>query len=50
MERLPHFMKHYMTVADLMALLKSRGLVISDEDNAVRYLEIIGYDRLSETL
>ncbi len=32
MERLPHFTKHYMTEADLMALLKSRGLVISDED------------------
>lgn len=27
---------------DLMALLKSRGLVISDEDKAVRYLESIG--------
>ena len=25
MERLPHFMKHYMTEADLMVLLKSRG-------------------------
>ena len=43
MERLPHFMKHYMTEADLMALLKSRGLVISDEDKAVRYLESIGF-------
>lgn len=30
-----------------MALLKSRGLVISDEDKAVRYLESIGYYRLS---
>ena len=47
MERLPHFMKHYMTEADLMALLKSRGLIISDEDKAVRYLESIGYYRLS---
>ena len=47
MERLPHFMKHYMTEADLMTLLKSRGLVISDEDKAVRYLESIGYYRLS---
>ena len=47
MERLPHFMKHYMTEADLMALLKSRGLVIFDEDKAVRYLESIGYYRLS---
>lgn len=47
MERLPHFMKHYMTEADLMVLLKSRGLVISDEAKAVRYLESIGYYRLS---
>ena len=47
MERLPHFMKHYMTEADLMTLLKSRGLVISDEGKAVRYLESIGYYRLS---
>ena len=47
MERLPHFMKHHMTEADLMALLESRGLVISDEDKAVRYLESIGYYRLS---
>lgn len=30
-----------------MALLKSRGLVISDEDKAVRYLESNGYYRLS---
>lgn len=30
MERLPHFTKHYVTEADLMALLESRGLVISD--------------------
>ena len=31
MERLPHFTKHYMTETDLVALLESRGLVISDE-------------------
>ena len=30
-----------------MSQLKSRGLVISDEDKAVRYLESIGYYRLS---
>ena len=47
MERLPHFTKHYMTEADLMTLLKSRGLVISDEGKAVWYLESIGYYRLS---
>ena len=32
---------------DLMALLESRGLVISDEAKVVRYLESIGYYRLS---
>ena len=47
MERLPHFTKHYMTEADLVVLLKSRGLIISDEAKAVRYLESIGYYRLS---
>jgi len=36
-----------MTETDLGALLKSRGLVISDEAKAVRYLESIGYYRLS---
>ena len=40
MERLPHFMKHYMTEADLMTLLKSRGLVISDEGK-VNILQLI---------
>ena len=30
-----------------MVLLKSRGLIISDEAKAVRYLESIGYYRLS---
>ena len=47
MERLPHFTKHYMVEADLVALLESRGLIISDEAKAVRYLENIGYYRLS---
>ena len=47
MERLPHFTKHYKTETDLVALLESRGLVISDEAKAVRYLESIGYYRLS---
>jgi len=40
MERLPHFMKYYMTEADLMTLLKSRGLVISDEGK-VNILQLI---------
>ena len=39
MERLPHFTKHYMTETDLVDLLESRGLVISDEAKAIRYLE-----------
>ena len=47
MERLPHFMKQYKEEADLVALLESRGLIISDEARAVRYLESIGYYRLS---
>ncbi len=47
MERLPHFTKHYMAEADLVALLESRGLVISEEVKAVRHLENIGYYRLS---
>lgn len=47
MERLPHFTKHYMTETDLVDLLESRGLVISDEAKAIRYLESIGYYRLS---
>lgn len=36
-----------MTETDLVALLESRGLIISDETKAVRYLESIGYYRLS---
>ena len=47
MEKLPHFTKYYMIKADLVALLKSSGLIISDEAKAVRYLESIGYYRLS---
>ena len=46
MERLPHFMKQYMTETDLMVLLKNRGLAISDETKAVRYLESIGKEQL----
>ncbi len=48
MERLPHFTKHYMTETDLVALLENRGLIISDETKAVRYLESIGSYRLSD--
>ena len=36
-----------MTETDLVALLESRGLIISDEIKAVQYLESIGYYRLS---
>lgn len=47
MEGLPHFTKRYMTETDLVALLKNRGLFISDKPKAVRFLECIGYYRLS---
>ncbi len=43
----PHFMKHYMAETDLVALLESRGLIISDKTKAILYLESIGYYRLS---
>lgn len=36
-----------MTEANLVSLLESRGVVISDEAKAVRYLDSIGYYRLS---
>ncbi len=47
MKRLPHFTKRYETETDLVALLKDRGLIISDEIEAIHYLESIGYYRLS---
>lgn len=40
-------MKHYETEKALVALLKARGLIIYDDIKAVRYLENIGYYRLS---
>ena len=42
MEKIPHFTKHYMTEADLVALLKSRGLIISDEAKAVGIWRALG--------
>ena len=42
-----YFTKTYSSPADLVQLLKSRGLKISDERKAERYIESIGYYRLS---
>ena len=41
------FQKQYVSARDLVSLLKSRGLSIADSDKAERYLEFIGYYRLS---
>lgn len=41
------FNKTYCSPAQLVQVLKSRGLEISDEDRAERYLNNIGYYRLS---
>lgn len=41
------FHKSYATPQELVGLLKSRGLTISDFDKAVCYLSTIGYYRLS---
>lgn len=41
------FNKTYCSPAQLVQILKSRGLKISDEDRAERYLSNIGYYRLS---
>ena len=41
------FQKPYNNAHDLVHLLQSRGLIISDLDKAERYLEYIGYYRLS---
>ena len=44
--RIP-FQKPYTNSRDLISLLQSRGLVVSDPAKAERYLEYIGYYRLS---
>jgi abortive infection bacteriophage resistance protein len=44
--RIP-FQKSYASVHDLVSLLQSRGLMIADTTKAERYLEFIGYYRLS---
>ena len=41
------FSKPALPSKDLVQLLKSRNLKISDEENAIRYLDNIGYYRLS---
>lgn len=47
MRKLAHFVKHYETEANLVALLQSRGLEISDRKKVIQYWETIGYYRLS---
>ena len=44
--RIP-FQKSYTNPHDLVTLLQSRGLAVSDPNKAERYLEYIGYYRLS---
>ena len=44
--RIP-FQKPYASAHDLVSLLQSRGLTIADTAKAERYLEFIGYYRLS---
>lgn len=41
------FTKPQMSVADLIVQWKSRGLIIPDEDRAIRYLNYINYYRFS---
>ncbi len=41
------YTKKFATTAELIALLRSRGLVIRDEDLAEHHLKFIGYYRLS---
>ena len=44
--RIP-FQKPYTCARDLVCLLQSRGLTVTDPAKAERYLEFIGYYRLS---
>lgn len=41
------FLKPFANAHDLILLLQSRGLIIADPVKAERYLEFIGYYRLS---
>ena len=41
------FRKTYVNAHDLVALLQSRGLIVTDPDKAERYIDFIGYYRLS---
>ena len=41
------FLKPYTSAHDLVRLLQSRGLIVSDTAKAESYLEYIGYYRLS---
>lgn len=41
------FIKTYSTPHELVQLLKTRGMEITDEENALHYISHIGYYRLS---
>jgi abortive infection bacteriophage resistance protein len=41
------YTKPYLNVPDQLALLQSRGMLVTDEPRARQYLERIGYYRLS---
>jgi abortive infection bacteriophage resistance protein len=42
-----HFTKIPLTIDEKIALLKERGLLIPDEERASKYLNHIGYFRLT---
>jgi abortive infection bacteriophage resistance protein len=44
---MPPYEKPYLTPAEQLALLESRGMQVSDRPKAITYLERIGYYRLS---
>lgn len=41
------YAKQPISIADQMAMLKSRGLLFNDEHAAIKYLKIISYFRLA---
>ena len=50
MANLIPFTKRFESSENLVNLLKSRGLQICDRNNAIQYLDYIGYYRLSALL
>ena len=42
-----HYTKQYTEPSDLVALLKSRGVIINNDAEAAEYIKSIGYYRLS---